>query len=311
MNNVPIKQHTVPNSYLLRFADSRGFTWVYDRKLKELRNQPTKDTTIEKNYYTFTQRSGNKLYNLEKMFANIIEAHYNPIVDKLSQGQELLLDEYGYLCAFAAFQWTRTTASRRNFDYATEEFAKLIMKMNFRTPEVSKSSIDRYEKNTGKKLGVTPEEATKFAQGNFRVKVPQEHHIKFIATSFNDFYKELFDLNWLILTADDNEYFLTCDNPFNVQRRKAPPFIPQHLSIGEITLPLTPKLCLYMHGKGRAFGFMAINKKEVEQINFRTIYSSDRFIISRKRKMLIDLVKKSKIDSLPMRPTVKFSSPFN
>lgn len=311
MGNEPVKQHTVPNSYLLKFADTRGFTWVYDRKLKELRNQPTKDTTIEKDYYTFTQRSGKKLYTLEKTFANIIEAKFNPIISKLEKGEELLRDEYGYLCAFVAFQWVRTTASRRDFDYATEEFAKFWIKLNFRTPEVSKHSLDRYEKGTGKKLGVTPEQATKFASDNFRVKVPQEYHIKYIVTSFNDFYKELFDLNWLILTAGDNDYFLTCDNPFYVQRKKAPPLMPQHLSVGEITLPLTSKLCLYMHGKGRAFGFMAINKKEVEQINYRTMFSSDRFVISRKRKILINLVKMSKIDALPMKPRIKFSSPLD
>lgn len=312
MPNSPIKQHTVPNSYLLRFADSRGFTWVYDRKTKELRNQPTKDTTIEKDFYTFTPPDGSKNYTLEtKVFAEIIEKNINPIIRKIENEEQLTQKEYGYLCAFVTFQWLRTTASRRDFNYGTEEFAKFWMKLNFRTPEDAKRSINRYEKDTGKKLGVTPEQATKFVNENFRVKVPQEHHIQFMATAFNDFYKELFNLNWLVLEAKDNDYFLTSDNPFYVQRRKAPPFMPQHLSIGEITLPLTPKLCLYMHGKGRMFGTMVISKKEVEQINYRTIYGSDRFIISRKRSDLIELVKKTNVDKVPMKPRIKLSTPLN
>lgn len=310
MPNNPIKQHTVPNSYLLRFADSRGFTWVYDRQTKELRNQPTKDTTIEKDFYTFTKRDGTKLYNMEKMFADLIEGKFNQIVRKLEKEEQLTPEEYGYLGAFATFQWVRTTASRRNFDYATEEFTKFWIKLNFRTPEDAKRSLDRYEKGTGKQAGITPEEAMKFTQSNFIVKVPKEYHIKHIATSYDNFYKELFDLNWLILMAKDNDYFITSDNPFWVQRRKAPPFVPQHLSIGEITLPLTPKMCLYMHGKGRAFGTMFINKKEVRQINFRTIFASDRFIISRKRSDLVQLVQETKIDKVLRKPGVKLSTPF-
>ena len=308
--NLPIKQHTVPNTYLLGFADSKGFTWVYDREAKELRNQPTKDTTIEKDFYTFTRRDGTKLYTMEKMFADLIESKFKTIVSKLEKEEQLTPEEYGYLGAFATFQWLRTTASRRDFDHSTEEFAKFWMRLNFRTPEDAKRSLDRYEKGTGKKLGVTPEEAVKFAHGNFKVKVPQEYHIKHMATAYDELYKELFNLNWLVLKARANDYFVTSDNPFWVQRRKAPPFVPQHLSIGEITLPLTSKMCLYMHEKGRAFGTMFMNKEEVRKINSRTIYSSDRFIISRKRSDLVELVKYSKIDSIPRKPAVVLDTPF-
>lgn len=310
MVNNPIKQHTVPNTYLLGFADSRGFTWVYDRQTKKLRNQPTKDTTIKKDFYTFTKRDGTKLYTMEKMFADLIESKFKTIVNKLEKEEQLTPEEYGYLGAFATFQWLRTTASRRDFDHATEEFVKFWMRLNFRTPEDAQRSLDRYEKGTGKKLGVTPEQAIKFTHDDFKVKIPQEYHIKQMATAYADLYKEIFDLNWMILKARDNDYFITSDNPFWVQRRKAPPLVPQHLSLGEITLPLAPKMCLYMHGKGRAFGSMYINKKEVKAINCRTMYSSDRFIISRKRNVLVELVKFSKIDSIPRKPGIKLDTPF-
>lgn len=311
MSKNPKKQHTVPNSYLLRFADSRGFVWVYDRVPREIRSQPTKDTTIEQDFYTFSNKKGEKDYTLEsKVFGEILEPQINRIIRKLESEDVLTRNDYGYLGAFATFQWLRTTASRRDSDYMTAETAKLHMRITFRDPESSQRAIDEYERATGSKLGITPEQATQFVKGNFGVKVPKEYHIRFMATVFSDFYKELFDLNWLILRAKKNDYFLTSDNPFFVARKRGNPLVPQHLSLGEITLPLTPKICLYMHGRGRGFGTMEISKKEVEQINCRTIYSSDRFVISRKLSDLKGLVKKTKLDSIPRKPSVILESPF-
>lgn len=311
-NKPPKKQHTVPISYLSRFADTRNFVWIYDRERKEIRNQPISDTTIEKDYYTFQNPDGSNNYSVEtNVLAKEIEAKGNIAIQTIADGKMLTDAEREYLCSFVTIQWLRTTASRRDFEHASEQFNKILLKMRFGTPEMAKRTIERYEKDTGEKLNASPEGMTEFVNSdNYSIKIPKELHIQHMLQSFRDIFSELYSLNWVIVRTTPNDYFLTSDNPLFVLRKGARPFVPYHISHGETTIPLTPHVLLYMHGMGATTTVFHANKRDVQNFNSRTMLSSDRFIISRKRGLLVDFVKQTKIDSVPRGPSVRVDSPF-
>ncbi|MBL7057758.1 DUF4238 domain-containing protein [Patescibacteria group bacterium] len=116
MNN-PIKQHTVPNFYLKNFADKNLCVWVCDKKKKELRKQPTKDTAIINDYYTFINSSNEKDYKVEKeLFASTIEKEMSAIQNKILNNLEYDDNDKKIICRFLTFQFSRTTKFKEDFE---------------------------------------------------------------------------------------------------------------------------------------------------------------------------------------------------
>lgn len=308
----PKKQHTVSDFYLRRFADSNSFVWVYDREKKELRSQPTKDTTIEKDFYTFNSRSGDKDYSIEiDLFANNLEPRANKVISNLEKG--VLPDKEGRrdLSEFVAFQYLRTTASRQDLSYSYAEFTKLRLRSFFLNKERAKQTIENIEKDTGQKFGVTVDEAMEFANSDrFIVEAPKEYHLWFMLSSFKEFYSIYFQLNWTFFRAPKNSLFITSDNPLAIMRFNTHPFYGQHLGLAESTLPLTPEISLFMSQKGTVTTWKTANDKLANNLNIRTAIYSDRYLISRKRKQLDKLVKKTNIGQKPRVPRIKIEAPF-
>lgn len=313
LHNPPVRQHTIPDFYLRRFSDANSMVWVYDREKKELRSQPTKDTTIEKDFYTFQTKKGRENYTIETdILAKSIESRADKIIGNLDKGNlPLILENRRDLCEFVTMQYLRTTAFRRDVSYSYEQFSKIMLRMSFYNKERAQHTIDGYEKKTGKKLGLTPEEGMEFVKkDDFRIEVPKEYHLSQVLESFDEFYNIFFKMNWVFVRTTRNHFFLTSDNPLSVIRFGARPLQPYHISLAEITLPLAPSLCLYMHEYGGTTIWNDAADKTIDNFNFRTALSSDRFIISRKRKQLLELVKKSKIDQRQRKPAVKIDSSF-
>ncbi|MFZ5366501.1 MAG: DUF4238 domain-containing protein [Patescibacteria group bacterium] len=309
----PVKQHTMPNFYLKRFSDTNSMVWVYDREKKELRKQPTKDTTIERDFYTFHTKDGDKNLSIEiDLFAKSIEERANRVIEKLEKGTlPNLPEERRDLCEFVTTQYLRTTAFRRDVSYSYEQFSKIMLRMSFFNEERAQKTIENFERNTGQKFDITPEEAMKFIkEDKYKIEVPKEYHLTFMLESFKEFYGIFFRLNWVFVRSARNNLFLTSDNPFSVMRFGAVPLQPYHISLAELTLPLSSRICLYMHKYGGVTFWQDADDKIINNFNLRTIFFSDRFIISRKRKQLLNLVKKSKIDKMPRKPGIKIESPF-
>lgn len=309
----PTKQHTIPKFYLKRFSDSNLCVWAYDRVSKELRKQPSKDTTIERDFYTFNIKKGKKSYAIETdILAQNIEKRADIVMAKLEQGQlPTTIDDRRDLCEFVTMQYLRTTAFRRDANYLYEQFSKIMLRMSFGDMEKAKRTIAGYEKHTGEKLGLTPEEGIKFVKDdNYSIDVPKEYALRLMLDSFKEFYGIFFRMNWVFVKSPNNKLFITSDNPFTVLRFDAKPFVPYHISHAELTLPLTPHTCLYMNEYGGATYWQEGRDKEIDNFNCRTAISSDRYVISRKRKQLIQLVKISNLDKIPRQAAVKISSPF-
>lgn len=96
-------------------------------------------------------------------------------------------------------------------------------------------------------------------------------------------YYELMDINWCLCKAPSDCYFVTSDAPLV-------PFVLDNdgraligagfgLDNVEVSLPISPFLCLYMSRK-RMQGHRAVNNKFVMEINRRTAWNAERLIIS-------------------------------
>ena len=214
------------------------------------------------------------------------------------------------LSEFVAFQYLRTTASRQDLSYSYAEFTKLRLRSFFLNKEKTKRTIENIEKDTGQKFGVTVDEAMEFANSDrFIVEAPKEYHLWFMLTSFKEFYSIYFQLNWTFFRAPKNNLFITSDNPLSIIRFNAHPFYGQHLGLAESTLPLTPEISLFMSQRGVVTTWETANDRLANNLNIRTAISSDRYLISRKRKQLDKLVKKTNIDQKPRVPRIKIEMP--
>lgn len=110
--NNPIRQHTVPESYLKRFAGEDGMLHLFDRRTKQFRREKPKQISVIKDYYTVEGEGGSKSYEIERNLAEGIENDIAPVFERLSNGDTLQTDDLAKLHAFMAIQSTRGPAFR-------------------------------------------------------------------------------------------------------------------------------------------------------------------------------------------------------
>lgn len=125
--NDPIRQHTVPCSYLTWFTDVPSWRdsliEIYDIKKAETRTSKISSVTIEKNFYTLYDDDWNPDYAIEHFFADYVESGIKDIVNKVENHHPLTLKDRVYLSEFIAFQEMRSTF-RRSWD--DKEMTKMV-----------------------------------------------------------------------------------------------------------------------------------------------------------------------------------------
>jgi hypothetical protein len=113
--SIPKRHHYLPESYLEGFTDGKGF-WVFDREENEYRYQLPKDTGVERHYYTFDGKDGNKHpEGIESLF-NDVESEAKPILTKLDERKQITQKDKVILAYFVSFLMMRVPASRKIFN---------------------------------------------------------------------------------------------------------------------------------------------------------------------------------------------------
>ncbi|MEA1936703.1 MAG: DUF4238 domain-containing protein [Patescibacteria group bacterium] len=266
-NNNPIKQHTVPNFYLKNFADSNFCTWVYDKKKSKIRNQPTKNTTIKKDFYTIEIKSKSKDYRVETdLFANNIEKEFAPVLLDVIKNKKILESQKEIIRLFVILQHSRTTIFKKRYEnIIKKEKEEYIMKEY--NNEIEKEGIKRIE--------VHPHKNT---------------NLKGMLENFEFLEKGIEKMSFLLFEANGNEQFITSDNPAIViaAKKLTKPISTPITNI--IYYPLAPNLTLVLNDYGVS-GLKKANKKTVNFLNRFLYRQADQFIISRKRKKLLNFIK--------------------
>lgn len=310
--SLPKKQHTIPKFYLDNFADKNQYVWVYDRVKNELRNQPTKDTSIERHFYTLGVGSEEEDYIIEtEAFAKRIEPRSTKVITKVLKGEKLSDGDHDDLCVFLVVQHLRTTSYRRDADHINQEMSKMLMKMSMGTPERAAVTMKNMEKDTGNKTDISPEEMAEFVSGGkYDFVVPKEYSLSNMIDNAEKLFPIFRAMRMTIVKNETDVFLVTSDNPVSIYRHNPHPFYGKHIIEAEITCPISPMVCVYLSQLGNEVISIPATDKMVRQFNVRTMLFSDRYVIGRKRKQLDAMVKEIKLENAPRRPHVQVDSPF-
>lgn len=168
--STPKRHHYLPEFYLEGFRRD-NVLFVYDREPNEYREQSPKDTAVKSYYYALEDDEGKKNLEIES-FLSKIEGDAKPTIDKLERGEDISKEEKESLSIFISFLMNRVPDFEESENKMLEKIIEMASNMMFQDEERAKSVMDQYERETGKKMDVTPEELV-----NFHKNVPYKHKI--------------------------------------------------------------------------------------------------------------------------------------
>ncbi len=309
MNN-PKRHHYVPQFYLKNFTNSKGLLQIFDREKNEYRQQNPLNTAVQGHYYTFRTEKGKKHTEIEKLFSTI-EDKAKLVIDKIDARENIAVEEKESLATFISFQKTRVPDFEKNINKLSEKlFKKNIQKTS--SHETVASFIKEYEKNTDKKLNISPEELFEISQNENRYSIEfiREWSLTMAIRLGRDSIKYFLDMDWIFLQVPKKASFITSDNPFAL----VPPsnYDPKSLyGVGLITpgakkqIPLSQRTCLVMTDHGQNILSREIDRELVRKVNLITAINSDRFLIARDITLLKNIVKITKVNERKKKERVR------
>jgi Protein of unknown function (DUF4238) len=290
----PKRHHYLPRFYLRNFCRN-GRLWVFDREKNEFRNQAPPNTALENDFYTVELDSGEKYTEIETWLSEV-ENKAKPALDNLVSRKHLKPQERADLALFFALFQTRTPEFKALSQEMVESLVKGISGMLFGNEEYTSRSMERYEKETGKKLTLSPREmAENISRGNYKVRMADHVPLQqMLSTSF-EVASHLAAMDWRVFFAPETNSFVTTDNPFVIV---PPPGFPTNglrgvgvLTTGAIkVIPLSQAACLLIGPPGNSLGHKDCDKQEVRCLNLALVDSTNRFVYGRDRALVKSLV---------------------
>ena len=281
------RHHFVPRFYLKGFIDPHNepYIWVYEKGNPKIIKATIENIAVHKHYYSFITSSGNKDSETFENAFEKIEDKAALIFQKIKNHENLNNQDRSLFATFLALALTRVPNYRKDIERSTGESIKKIHMIMASHSTGFKSMIDEYEKDTGRKIGVSVEELQKFIlDGNkWGVKVNPQFSLSMIGSLVKNIAPLFYKMNWSFLEATNDFKFLTSDNPLFY-------FDPTHdprsfYGVGlankniEVTFPISKDLTFLGKWK-QSDGYKKLNNNLVKKINRRTIISASRFVFA-------------------------------
>lgn len=285
------RNHYLPQIYLNSFLTDDVF-WVCYKNGKEPVPQTPINTCVEKHIYNFKKPDGSIDDSIEKVLG-MSENHVKVIIEKLLKPKARLeTNDISELAVFLSFLAARVP---KNINLAREIGREVSLNI------LKKVSQNRDEvENTLNVIGLnkefTVDQIQKYFENPeeyFELSIDEKFYMSMSLLISREIHDQLITMNWCLCRAPSGCCFVTSD-------ARLVPFVLDDdgraligagygLDNVEVTIPMSPLLCLYMTRK-RSQNYRAVNRKFVMEINRRTAWSAERLIISHlKTKYLGDL----------------------
>jgi len=292
------RQHYLPQFYLKGFILDGKF-WVYDRQLNEFRKQTPINTAIEKDYYSFTDKNGEKNTNIEKILADV-EGRIVPVINKIKSQEKINDDDKGIMSLFLSFLNYRVPEFEKLSNEIAQKISKFTIQNLISSKEQATKWIENYKKDTGKSFDVSSEILFEYAQNpQFKITIDRNTTLRQMLDLSYKNTNWLYNLDWVIIRAPEKTSFITSDNPFVLLPPKGFPIGIRGygLKTRGVTkiIPLSKEQCITIGSPGNNFKYVDISIKTVRDINLYVTSRCDRFVIGRDEKQLRSIVKRTKI----------------
>jgi hypothetical protein len=295
----PKRHHYLPQFYLKGFCRDE-YLWVYDRKTNQVRRQTPINTAIQSHYYSVEDEDGEKNTEIES-FLSQIEGLTKPIIQKVSNKDEISVEEKEILSVFLAFLMNRVPDFEKSVDIMEGHLVKKLSDMMFSDENLTQSVMDRYAKETGNKIEMSAKELVDFhKRGAYTITIHRNESLRLmldLSFNFADCFRQM---DWGFLHAPQKSSYVTTDNPLFI----VPPedWGPNSFyGVGLITqgakkvVTLSQKVCLIMYDHGEKILHSDINREIVSRINFNITVHTDRFLIGRDEALVKNLSKRARL----------------
>lgn len=243
--NTPKNHHYVPESYLSRFADSRGRLHVRDMVRNQQRYQrPSEVMAIGRYYRQAWAPTGIDPNILENGLASGLENDIKPIIDCLIQSPEELTDDYAAtLLGYLEVQRIRVP---RQAAWAKDLMRETILRL------------------------APADIAAQINAGEFQLTMKDSARFDYMRMAIGSIHPWLARMEWEIFEAAAGSSFIATDSPVSFYNPACPP--PAEAGIGlagtMVLFPLSSrKLLLMRHPECRSVAPLTVLEKPISQSN--------------------------------------------
>ena len=279
------RHHYIPQFYLERFMDpaKKPYIWVYEKGKDTVLAVTAKNLAVEKHGYSIPRGEEGRDSETYENFLADVELRAAPVFNKIEARQLLTDEERGWFSLFVAFMITRVPHFRRNVEQVASEIIKEASMIWASHEDAFTATVQSFEQNTRRKLGVPTDELRKFVQnGRYQVKVLPHFSLGTALVALN-LGLLLYRMKWLFLTGTEDYKFVTCDNPVYrlTPETRSAPFNGVGLLDPDIQLsfPLSREMALLGGWKGRE-RYVRSDNKHVKSITRRTVISASRYVFA-------------------------------
>jgi len=283
-----IRNHYLPQFYLKFFLknDSSVF-WVYYKGKNEPIPQTPINTGIEKNLYNIKMEDGTIDDSIERNVLSPLEGEASSIIENLVKNKSQIKDEdIPILASFLSFMATRIPRQIEMIREMGTVFAECIQSDLAKNPKEIENILKELKASKKIDKNLTTVEAQKIlseAPDKFNISMNKKAATGMSLISTFDIFYELIHMNWCLYRSPSNIHFITSDCPLVsfVLDDKGNALFRAGIKLQnvQITFPISPEKCLYLDRKNKK-RYRAVNKKVVKEINKRSAWTSERFLIS-------------------------------
>lgn len=283
-----IRNHYLPQFYLKSFLNNdSGVFWVYHKGKNDPIPQTPINTGIEKNLYNIKMEDGTIDDSIERNVLSPLESEASSIIENLVKNKSQIKDEdIPILASFLSFMATRIPRQIEMIREMGTVFAECIQSDLAKKPEEIENILKELKASKKIDENLTTVEAQKIlseAPDKFNISMNKKAATGISLISTRDIFYELIHMNWCVYRSPSKIYFITSDCPlvtFVLDDKDNALFgAGIKLKNVQITFPISPEKCLYLDRKNKK-RYRAVNKKVVNEINKRTAWTAERFLIS-------------------------------
>ncbi len=287
------RHHYIPVFYLNGFTDKNACLYVYDKDGGPIFESSPEGIAYENHYFSFITPQGERDSETVENNVMLLEGESAKVIKKIHACNELTVNDRINYSLFVASMMVRVPNMRNNIQKSTGEMIKHMSVFMASHKENFEGAMERYEKDTGKPIGMNIEELRQWMRdpSHYDISVDKEYATAMALSLLEDFAKVFFQMKWAFFKATDEYKYMTGDNPL---RYIDPTYKPRSFyGVGlanenvEVSLPLSKEVCAYGSWKGRE-GYLQAKNHHVKHLNKITVSASVRFVFADSKSEDID-----------------------
>lgn len=297
------KQHKVPKVFLDFFSESEKWLYQYDLKINKISDNPipTSQLLREDDFYVILEKEWKRSYIFEKfLFSYVLEGKISWVIKRIQSHTKLSSDDWQILSGFISYQYVRTDNFIQNIKESHEFSARVRAMHSYDTFEQFQWMIERMKKETWKDVWDARKLYDYMKSWEYDIIAPRESIIWDVLKFGNWFRPTFLSWHYEVLETNKSNFFLVSDNPFFMIPpkwwRKGVWVWLLYPPSTEKIIPINSKQCLriWLDPKWEKWVWMSyrtINHKETNRINQYICRNATRFILSKNKEYLSQLLK--------------------